>query len=605
MESEKSKISLQIVRDIFKNSLRLTAMIWKEKKGYIIALGFLFIFSSTIPFLRSGSSGLLINELVRVVGGAPTSSYLVWLIALFVFANFLIPFLYSIRAYFSKLFYFFISEKFEIETIRKRGEIDIAIHEHPEHNDLFNKINEGGIYRSISFIDRQFFLMQNLVEVIFASIVLIISQWWILLIILIGTIPELITELRYGKDVWNIHSTRAEIRRKFWEMRSHFFSPASIIELKLFQNTSRFISIIRSLFKTFQNEEQLNERKRLKRELFSLILSQIVFGFAVVWFIMRVISGDIQVGTLTFIIASIATFRSSLSGLFGNLARQYEDGLFVNDTFRFLDIKPVVVRHKKASIINKKITPTITFENVSFQYPGTKKYVLKDFSLSIAPGEKIAIVGINGAGKTTIVKLLCRFYDPDKGRILINDIDLRNVDLESWYEQLGVIFQDYARYRLIVHEAIALGRSNERETFKRVQGAAKASESDLFIESWDKKYEQMLGKEFTDGIEPSMGQWQKLALARTFYRGANVLVLDEPTSSIDAEAEAKIFEQLEKLPSDKTVLLISHRFSTVRRANKIAVVDGGKLIEYGTHIALLKKSGTYARLFKLQAKGYK
>jgi ATP-binding cassette subfamily B protein len=225
--------------------------------------------------------------------------------------------------------------------------------------------------------------------------------------------------------------------------------------------------------------------------------------------------------------------------------------------------------------------------------------------LKITPGEKIALVGVNGAGKTTFVKLLCRFYDPDEGRIMIGGHDLKEIDLEGWYNQLGAIFQDYSRYHLIVKEAIAIGRSGQASSLEKVKEAAQASEADTFIEEWEKKYQSMLGKEFTEGIEPSIGQWQKLALARTFYRDPKIMILDEPTSSIDAEAEAKIFEKLELLPSDRTVILISHRFSTVRQADKIGVIMEKGLQELGTHQDLLKLNGTYAKLFNLQAKGYK
>ena len=330
-----------------------------------------------------------------------------------------------------------------------------------------------------------------------------------------------------------------------------------------------------------------------------------MIAFAIVYFVLQVVKGNLLIGTLTFILASIGDLRQSLSGLFSNLGRQYQDSLFVTDIFRFLSLKPIIKKPEKGIVLDSKQTPEIAFEHVTFSYPGTKKTVLKDFSLKIAPGEKIALVGVNGAGKTTFVKLLCRFYDPDGGKITIDGHDLKEIDLESWYNQLGAIFQDYARYHFIVKEAIAVGRTGVASSLEKVKEAAKASEADTFIEEWEKKYDQMLGKEFTEGTEPSIGQWQKLALARTFYRDPRILILDEPTSSIDAEAEAKIFEKLELLPKDRTVILISHRFSTVRQADKIGVVEEGGLKELGTHEDLLKLNGTYANLFTLQAKGYK
>lgn len=330
-----------------------------------------------------------------------------------------------------------------------------------------------------------------------------------------------------------------------------------------------------------------------------------MIAYALVVLVEKVIAESILIGTFTFFLASIGGLRQSLSGFFGNLGRQYHDGLFIGDVFALLDLKEVVERPKSGIRLDPAKTPEIRFENVSFSYPGAGRATLKDFSLVILPGEKVALIGINGAGKTTFVKLLCRFYDPDDGKILIDGHDLRDIDLESWYTLLSVLFQDYAKYHFIVKEAIAVGRIESKFSLERVKDAAKTSEADVFIEELARGYEQKLGKEFTGGIEPSVGQWQKLALARTFYRDPAILVLDEPTSSIDAEAEAHIFERVEALSQNRTVILISHRFSTVRHASKIAVIEDGTVTELGTHDALLEFKGTYARLFYLQARGYK
>ncbi len=320
---------------------------------------------------------------------------------------------------------------------------------------------------------------------------------------------------------------------------------------------------------------------------------------------LEVVHSRLQIGTLTFYLAAIMGLRRSLSGFFLGVGRQYQDGLFVTDAFQMLDLPPALKKSEKGIALSEGKTPKIVFENITFTYPGTKHLVLKDFSLEIKPGEKIALVGTNGAGKTTLIKLLCRFYDPNEGRILIDGTDIREIDLESWYAMLGVLFQDYANYHFLVKEAIGVGRTGDAYSQEKMEQSARASEAEAFIKQWDKAYEQMLGKEFTGGVEPSIGQWQKLGLARTFYRDPRVLILDEPTSSIDAESEAKIFEKLEQLPKDRTVILISHRFSTVRQANRICVIEGGRPTELGTHRELLKLNGTYARLFRLQAKGYK
>lgn len=608
MDEESKKISLTSFKKIIKNGARLSKIILKDKKGMTVALVFVFLVISASPFLQSGSQGILINELVKIAGKNILDSRLYMIIIVVIIASILPSIFYKIQEYLSKLFYLFLNEKFEILAIKKKGDIDVAVHENPKFNDLFNKVSENGIYKAPEFIERQFFIMQNFIEVLIASIIIFSFEWRVFLIVFLGTFPELIFGIIYGSDVWAIHGAKAEIRRRFWNLRGHFNALPRIIELKTFQNTKYFLSSIRQLFTNFIDEQKKTEKKNFINQFISLAFSQAAIAFAVFYFVLQVVHGDILIGTFTFIIASIIDLRRALSSFFINIGRQYQDGLFVNDFFDFLDIKPVVLKTEKEIVLNSKKTPEIIFENVSFKYPGTDKFILKNLSLKIASGEKLALVGVNGAGKTTFVKLLCRFYDPTEGRILLNGQDLKEIDLESWYRVLGILFQDYANYQFVAHEAIAVGRTDENNnepTIAKVKKAAKASEANVFIEEWEKSYEQMLGKEFSEGVEPSIGQWQKLALARTFYRDPKILILDEPTSSIDAESEAKIFEKLERLPKDRTVILISHRFSTVRHADKIAVIKNGELKELGNHDELLSKNGIYAKLFNLQAEGYK
>lgn len=602
---ENNKISFSVFREMLKNSVRLTKIIWKEKKGIIFASFFVFSIISTAPFLQSGLNGLLINELIKIVGSGNVSLNLIIIIIAAVSASFVLSTMFKIQEYVSRILYFLLEEKITLFVLKKKGEIDTASHEDPKQNDLLNKIKEHGVWRTQNFAHRQFYILQNIIEVMIASVVLIFFKWWIFLILLLGTIPEFLIELKFGEHIWNIHTAKAEVRRRYWELESHFNSTGSITELKLFQNTRYFISQIKNLLVNFLNEQKKTEKKKILNQLWSVSLSQTVTAFAMIFFIFQIIQGNILIGTFVFVFTSIVNLRTSLSGLFNNLGRHYQDNLFVSDMFKFLDIPAVIEKPEKGIILNSKKTPEIVFEKVNFAYPNTEKLVLKNFSLKIPAGEKLALIGVNGVGKTTLIKLLCRFYDPIKGRILINGHDLKNIDLESWYTMLGAIFQDYAHYHFIVRDAIAVGKTDIKQKINRVKDSAKASEADVFIDEWEKSYNQMLGKEWSEGIEPSIGQWQKLALARAFYRDPKILILDEPTSSIDAEAEAKIFERIEALPKDRTVILISHRFSTVRHADKIAVIADGELKEIGNHEKLLKLNGIYAQLFSLQAKGYK
>lgn len=600
-----NKISFSAFWEIFRNSRRLSKMIWKEKKGMIIAIVFVFLILSFSPFLQSGSQGLLINELIKMEKNGGINYYLALLILAAAIFMFIPEIFRKLQEYLSQLFFLFMGEKFEILAIKKKGEIDIAVHENPKFNDLLNRISEKGMYGAQNFIERQFYLTQNLIEFVIASVIILSFKWWIFIIIFAGTIPEFAAGIIYGQNVWGIYDAKAEVRRKYWNLRKHFDYIPSVIELKTFQNTKHFLSIIKELYHSFLEEQIKNERKRIINEFIAVFISQAAMIFAMIFFIVQVAAGNMLVGTLVFVIGSMGHLKNALSSLFINLGRQYQDSLFVSDFLEFLDIKPVIKKPETGIALNKNKTPEIIFDNITFSYPGTEKIILKNFSLKISPGEKLALIGVNGAGKTTLIKLLCRFYDPTKGKILIDGRDLKEIDLESWYHNLGVLFQDYDHYHFVVKDAIAVGRSGNGTNMQKIKSSAKASEADIFIEEWENSYDQMLGRQFNEGTEPSIGQWQKLALARTFYRDPRILILDEPTSSIDAEAEAKIFEKLENLPHDRTVILISHRFSTVRHADKIAVIKDGELKELGRHKELLEKNGIYAKLFNLQAKGYK
>jgi ATP-binding cassette subfamily B protein len=276
----------------------------------------------------------------------------------------------------------------------------------------------------------------------------------------------------------------------------------------------------------------------------------------------------------------------------------------VQSIFDVLDAKPLLVENPNPIVLTGSTPPLIEFNHVDFSYPHSKKKILQDFSLQIYPGEKVAFVGENGAGKSTIIRLLTRFYDVTNGELLLDGKNIKDLDTQAWYKKIGVLFQDFGRYEHSVKENIYFGDVTKPVDGESIHVAATLSGAKEFIQKFDAGYDQMLGKTFEKGEEISTGQWQKIALARAFFRNAPILVLDEPTASIDAKAESEIFERVEKLSKDKTVIIISHRFSTVRNADRIFVIDNGKIIETGNHEKLMKLDGQYAKLFTLQAKGY-
>ena len=606
MENEKKeKISLDGLKEMVKNSFLLTQIVWRDKRTLIILFLAVSVISSLFPISDSLVRGGLINELVNSAQTRLFSNNLLLFIVLTLGIILLRSLFNFFDSYLDRLFYLYLEEKTQFMILEKFGQLDIDSFDNPKQQDLIQKVNETGTWRVQNFVDNQFYFLRRIVELVSAILALSFAEWWIFIIVIIGVIPNLIIELRYGRRAWSIHDARAEVKRKFWHLRGKFGDVNTIAELKIFQNISHFLKLVKDLFLSFQSDQHRVEKKHLREGVLASLLGQIAYGFIYVYLVQQVVFEGMGIGTFTFFVGAVATLEGALFGLFWVIGRSYQDSLFVADFFKFLDIKQTIKKPREGIILKTTKAPEIVFDNVSFSYPDSEKFVLKNINLKIASGEKIAFVGVNGAGKTTLIKLLCRFYDPTKGRILIDGKDLKEIDIESYYSLIGALFQDYSNYRFLVKEAIGVGRTNVGFSFDKTVKSAKRSESDTFIEAWGNKYDQQLGKNFTGGVEPSIGQWQKLALARAFYRDPKIFILDEPTSSIDAQAEAKIFEKLEKLPKDRTVVLISHRFSTVRQAHRIVVIEDGVITENGSHEQLLKKNKTYARLFKLQAKGYR
>lgn len=598
------KQSFSTSLNLFKNTFKTFGLVWGANPSLVVLLLTLTVLIAFVPFGISGSRAILIDELISASKNGLFTNKLLWAVVFLLASSFIPSVLYTFQRYVGKIFWYVTQTKFEMSAIAKRAELDIATYEDPAQNNLLTRVRENGVWRLQNFIDRQFYLIQDLVQFVVAGIILGSFAWWVILVMLIGVLPELLIELKYGRDTWSLYDEDAEVRRRYWDLHDHFSGLASIVEMRLFQNIPFFTKKIYKLYTDFQNKQRKLEKRRLYLKLLSMLVLQGAGMVVVVWSVFEVLRGNIQIGLFTFFLASLGDFRESISSLFSNVARQYEDSLFVTDIFTFLSLPKVLKAPARPLSLPRSQVPDIVFDNVSFVYPGTQKLVLKNINLSIPAGHKVALVGVNGSGKTTLVKLLCRFYDPTEGRILVGGKDLRELNLDSWYRQMGILFQEYSKYHFPVSESIALGDTKLKYSLQKVKDAAVLGEANKFIENWPGGYGQMLGREFTNGIEPSIGQWQKLALARVFYRDPHVLVLDEPTASIDAEAEAKIFERLEKVAVGKTLIMISHRFSTVRKAHQIVVISNGEIVEQGSHEDLMMHDRVYAQLFRLQAKGY-
>jgi len=593
------------IRDLLINVKRLAAIAWQDHKLLMVLLAGLSGASSGVSFLRSGAVAVLINALVPA--SDVTRAGLVMAVALAVLAAAAPDLIYSTLNYLQRRFYISVEQKVELLFVRRKAEIDLAAYEDPKFNDLLNRAEARGTFPMVDLLEAQFSNLQSVIELAIASVVLLAVDWRLFVLVLVGSVPRFAAEARYGRGVWAIYDAKAESRRRFFDIRAHFYDLRSLAEIKLFQNVRHFHDVMSCLLGEFSTQQRDVERRKLIWLAASIVIGGGCVGTAIAFLVGEVRHGDIPIGTMVFVFGSIGTLQNALSGFFLSAAHQYQFSLFVTDLFRVMETKPVLPRCATPRTLDASAAPSIRFEDVSFAYPATEKMVLGHVSLVVEPGERLAIVGVNGAGKTTLMKLLCRIYDPTEGRILVNGYDLREIELSQWHAMLGVLFQDYANYHFPVKEVIALGRRNEASglDMDRVQSAARRSGADGFIEEWERKYDQMLGRQFTDGVDPSKGQLQKLALARSFYRDPRLMILDEPTSFIDADSESRIFEQFAALARNTTVVLVSHRFSNVRKADRICVLDDGMIGEMGSHETLMKEGGTYARLFQLQAQGYK
>jgi ATP-binding cassette subfamily B protein len=374
--------------------------------------------------------------------------------------------------------------------------------------------------------------------------------------------------------------------------------------VKIFDLSDFLIDRFRKLSDKFYNANKpLLIKRSLWGTVFAIIGSLGYYG-AYFFIISKTIAGSLTIGGLTFLAGSFRQLRSLLEGILSRFTAISQGTIYLKDFFDFFTIQPKIKLSINGLPIPNPIKQGFIFNNVGFKYTNSERWATRHLNFTLHVGEKLALVGENGAGKTTLVKLLARLYDPTEGTIFLDGHDLREYDLAALRKQVGVIFQDYIRYQMTVSQNIAVGNIEEKENSALIMHAAKQSLADLLVEKLPGKYDQSLGKRFNQGVELSGGEWQKLALARAYMKEAQLLILDEPTAALDARAEYEVFQRFSDLTKGKTAVLISHRFSTVRMADRILVLEKGELLEEGSHEDLLKKNGRYAELFKLQAKGY-
>lgn len=596
---------LNQVKETISTGSKLLILIWKLDRWLLLGVAISSIIPAFIPFANLYIYKLVIDQVVKVIGGVPLDvSKFYPLIGFRIATYFLQEVAIRTDAFVNRLLWMRMPMAMSNIALLKISTLDIQYFENSKFRDLLEKFRESYNVRPQQMLDHLFYTLQSLIQLLIAFGVIAKLNWFLVILVSAIAIPEFVSQTQRSKLSWGIWSSNAPQRKRYNYLQNVLQHPQAVKEVKIFGLAPKFISWIKELQLQFYKENSSLVKKSYYFDLFFNSLSTAVFVGVEIFVIIEALAKKVTVGDISFYTGVVSNFQNGMGGFFRGLNGIFENSLYVKNFFDVLNLEPIIKNIDHPVKIELEKCPKIEFKEVDFKYPETDKYILKNFSLIINPGEKVAFVGENGAGKSTIIKLLARFYDVDSGEILVNGVNVKNLDLKSWYEYLGILFQDFNRYEDTAKTNIHLGKVSEPENLDNIIRAATSAGAHQMVSKYEKGYEQVLGRMFEGGIEPSGGQWQKIALSRAFFRNAPVLVLDEPTSAIDAKAESEIFSRVEKLSRDKTVIIISHRFSTVRNADKIYVVDNGKIVESGTHQDLMKIDGQYATLFKLQAKGY-
>jgi len=491
-----------------------------------------------------------------------------------------------------------------IRVMKHAAELDLLAYEDPVFYDRLERArvqatDRLGMIQSVGRLELQ------IITAITMSVAIMAYSPWLMLLLIGGVVPAFLGESHFAFLGYAKNFRQTPIRRQLDYLRVLGGSKEAAKELKLFSLkdflTQRFTKLSDQIY---VEDISLARRRLVAGALLSLISTGAYYA-AYLFVIIRTVAGAITIGTFTFLVGAIQQASSNIQQIFSTLSSIADQALFITDLLAFFEMQPTIRSKPNALPAPRPIVHGFEFRNVSFRYPGASRLVLNKLNFHLHPGERVALVGQNGEGKTTIVKLMTRLYDPTEGQVLLDGVDLRDYNLEDLHREIGVIFQDFMRYEMTAAENIAIGQIEQVGNQALLEHAADKSMADEVIAKLPLKYEQMLGRRFEGGVDLSGGEWQKVALARAYLRDAQVIILDEPTAALDARSEYEVFRRFAELTAGKTALFISHRFSTVRMADRIVVLENGTIAEDGTHDSLSSLGGRYAEMFELQAASYR
>ena len=578
-------------------------LVWESSPTKTVLSFCLRLLRSAMPIALLYVGKLIIDQVVSLHGTGGNERYLWELVGLEFLLAIITDALNRSITLIDSLLGDLFSNHTSIRIMEHAATLDLEQFEDSVFYDKLERARQQTVGRS-ALLTQVMTQIQDLVSMLFLLAGLIAFNPWLILLLVVAILPSFLGESHFNGQNYAMTRSQTPERRELDYVRFLGASDETAKEVKIFGLSEYIVSRFKSLSNKFYTDNsKLAIRRSIWGVLFSIIGTIGYYG-AYALIVHQTLIGVLSIGTLTFLAGSFRQLSALMEVMLNRFTTVSQGAVYLNDFLEFFEIKPKITPDDQPLPFPKQILDGFVFENVGFKYHNSERWANRHLNFTLHPGEKLALVGENGAGKTTLVKLLARLYDPTEGRILLDGVDLKRYDLNGLRFNLGIIFQDYIRYQMTLSQNIAIGNINEIDNEILIHKAARESLADSVANKLPGHYEQWLGRKFNNGVELSGGEWQKVALARAYMKDAQLLILDEPTSALDARAEFEVFQRFAELTKGKSAVLISHRFSTARLADRILVLQNGELLELGSHDELLAQNGRYAELFELQARGY-